>query len=373
MTAVAPFYRNRSALETFNCPYRWKRKYLDRVPDDSFAALRGRTFHAAKKYYIRLLVEHGCSDDLDLANQALDLGIAEELAPDAVIAEVTDIWRPHVEHFQLDIDHLLLVEERPQDPDGYDFRPDYVLAFGNTLEVHDDKTYYTTLSPTQAREELQPQFYLARARRIWPGFDTYRFVFHFVRFGQAVDVEFTRGELDDVDARLQQLELAIAAAIERDEFPTRRGAWCTLCHLECPDVPDLRVAPVRATSMEDARQILGELAVLTQATADRREALQAYATFYGPVHLHGLEAAVTTGTESRFPAAAVIDLLRAQAIEPADLSLSRSALRRYVETKRFAHVREPIEALATTKTAPAFRIKKAAAAERPADEGVVPV
>lgn len=369
MTMAAPFYRNRSALEAFSCPFRWKRKYLDHVPDDSFPALRGRTFHAAKKFYIQALVAHGCSDDLDLATAALEAGILEELAPADVIAEVTEIWTPHVEHFQLDIDHLLLVEERPQDPDGYDFRPDYVLAFGSTLEVHDDKTYYATLSPAQARAELQPKFYLARARRIWPGFDTYRFVFHFVRFGQAVDVEFTRAELDDVDTQLLQLEAAIAEAIRRDAFPTRRGVWCTLCHLECPDVPDVRVAPVRANSRADAERILGELAILDQAYSDRREALQAFATFYGPVHLEGLEARVDTKPETRFPATGVIDTLRRQEIDPIDLTLSRSALRRYLETQRYRHVRQELEALGRASTSPTFRIRKAAAAETPAAAG----
>lgn len=373
MSAVVPFYRNRSALETFQCPFRWKRKYLDRVPDDSFPALRGRTFHAAKKHYIQALVAHGCSDDLDLATAALDAGIAEELAPDDVIAEVTAIWQPHVEHFELDIDHLLLVEERPQDPDGYDFRPDYVLAFGNTLEVHDDKTYYATLSPAQARAELQPKFYLARARRIWPGFQVYRFVFHFVRFGQAVDVEFSAGELDDVDTQLLQLELAIATAIEQDRFPTRRGAWCTLCRLECPDVPDVRVAPVRASTLEEARQLLGELAILDQAYTARREALHAFTQFHGPVTLHGLEARIDTGTETRFPATAVIDALRAQDVDPTDLTVSRSGLRRYLDTKRFRHVREALEALGTSRPKPTFRIRKAAEAETPAAEGALTV
>ena len=77
-TVTAPFYRHRSALEQFQCPFSFQKKYLEGVADDSDPARRGRAFHAAKKHYIRLLVQHACSDDLDLAQTALRQGLRPE-------------------------------------------------------------------------------------------------------------------------------------------------------------------------------------------------------------------------------------------------------------------------------------------------------
>src|SRR6185503_10278252 len=140
MTAPARFYKHRSALEAYQCPMFFKAKYMDGLVDQSAAARRGTAFHIVMHRYVQLLVEHGCSDDLDLAKIAFREGIAASMVPESVVAEVAEIFWPFAEVYTLNVDAVLMTEEMPDDE--YRWRPDLVLADKNALEVVDWKTHW---------------------------------------------------------------------------------------------------------------------------------------------------------------------------------------------------------------------------------------
>lgn len=353
--SAIPFYRRRSALELFACPFAFKARYIDGVQDESSPARRGSAFHEVLRRYVLLLVQCQCSDDLDLAREAFRVGIAASMVPEAIIAEVDQLWWRFVPTFHLDVDSVLHVEERPDD--AYRWRPDLVRAYSDTLEITDFKTYWSVMSEAAARAAFQSRFYSARARVLWPGFAHYRFQFWFVRWGVIVAIEFEPADLDRHDEHLQLLEAGIETAIATNHFPAVPGESCSYCRLECPVASDARVHPIRVTTPTEAQQALGEYLVLKNAADARRLALEDYCRFEGPVALNGIEVAHRAEVATSFPADAVFSVFQAHGLTPS-FSISKTALKPWLTTRRYRHVVPDLEAVQQDRIGTAFRVKK---------------
>src|SRR5262249_25634976 len=149
----------RSALEAFACPRRYRALYIDGVPDQSDPARRGSAFHAAAHCYIDTLRARKQTSDLELAQAALNRGLAETITPPHLAHEVSDLFWRWAESFELDLDALLTVEGRQTDDEGYTWQPDLVYAFDDVLEIRDWKTHFQIFSESQASQEFQAQFY----------------------------------------------------------------------------------------------------------------------------------------------------------------------------------------------------------------------
>jgi hypothetical protein len=348
----------RSALESFSCPFRYRQIYVDGVPDDSDEAIRGRAFHAAARRYIHALWQTRQREDLQLAEQAFAEGMVEERTPAHLLPEVGDLfWQRWAPDFELDLDAYLSAEEQQVDSLGYTWTPDLLYAYDDLLEIPDFKTYWIGFSDAQARHELQGRFYAASARRLYPGFAKYRIRFDFVRWGFSASATFDTADLDQVDAELAITRQQIERAHAENAWPAVPGQHCGFCRLECPVVNDARLAPVRISSAEDAQRIAGQLLVLQQAATARRKALEAWCAGEGPVTIGGREWAHRPSAVTTFPIAAVMQILIDQGVTPT-FSVSKSALRTYLTTKRFAHVRPDLEALATITHGTKFTAKK---------------
>lgn len=361
-TAALPVVHRRSALEAFACPRRYKALYLDGVPDESDPARRGSAFHAAAHRYINALHTARQTSDLELAQQALTHGLAETITPPHLAHEVTDLFWRWAESFELDLDALLFAEGRQTDDEGYTWQPDLVYAFDDVLEIRDWKTHYAIFSDARAAAEFQAKFYCWQARKLWPGFSRYRIVFVFVRYGVDVAAEFDVPELEYFETSVAGIVAAMRRAGEMNDFPAIPGASCGVCTLQCDVANHPERVPLQLLSRVSAERALGVKLAMTAALRSIDQALQAYCAEHGPVETNGMEIAHRPAPSTTFPAAGVYEVLHAAEITP-KFTVSKSALRSYLTTKKFSHVRAPLEALATVTPGSRFSVKRAGYAD----------
>lgn len=348
-------YRRRSALQSFACPMYFKSAYVDGLGHDSQPSRRGTAFHLVARRYIELLIAHGCEDDLDLATRAFREGIAASMVSADIIQEVADLWWRFVPTFHLDVDTVLMHEERPDD--AYDWQPDLVRVYGDVLEITDFKTHWAILNQDAAETAFQVLMYSARARRVWPGFGTYRFSLWFVRWGAIIHVESSQADIDRHEEHLRLLEAGIATALATDTWPAVPGDTCQYCTLRCPIADNARLLPVRITSREDAERTLGEYLTLERAVKARRDALEAYAAYAAPIRVQGLEFGAKPTSRAAFPIAPVLEVFRAHGL-PATFTVSKTALKPWLEQRRYQHIAPALQQLAVTKSGTEYRVRK---------------
>lgn len=362
MTAVTTGLR-RSALEAFaSCALKFKAVYRDGLTEMQDASRRGSTFHRAAELYITALRASGDKSDVDLARQSMDEAFVELPLPAKEWADVEALWWRWVEAFELDHGAFVALEAKQVARLGLNWTPDLVYTDGpDILKLIDFKTHWAIWTEAQAVEKFQARFYLAQARRAFPGFVAYTIEFHFVRWGVVVPVTLSAAALDDVDSQVDTILAGLQRAERLNSWMPTPGAHCRGCAVACPVADEAGRQPVRVVSLEDAQQAGGELLVLEQAIAARREALREFTDAHGPVQVGGVEFAHRPVQRKTFPADAVVDLLRDAQIA-FSLSLSATALKGLLTAKKYAHIREDLTTIATVKTITEFR------ASRPQDE-----
>lgn len=353
----------RSALEAFACcPLKFKAIYLDGLTEMQDASRRGSTFHLAAELYIKSLRAAGEKADPDLARSALDEALITLPLPPAEWEDVEGLWWRWVEAFELDLNAFVALEAKQVARLGLTWTPDLVYTDGpDILKLIDFKTHWAIWTDVQAAKKFQARFYLAQARRAFPGFVAYTIEFHFVRWGVTVSVTLPAAALDDVDAQVDTILAGIQRAERSNDWQPTPGAHCRGCAVACPVAAQAHRLPLRVTTPEEAKHAAGELLVLEEAVSARREALRTFTELNGPVEIGGVEYSHRPTPRTSFPADAVVDVLRdAQIAFP--LTLSASALKGLLTAKKYAHVREDLAQLGTVKTITQFK------ASRPQDE-----
>lgn len=363
MTTTLTTGLRRSALESFACcPLKFKAVYRDGLTEMQDAARRGSTFHLAAEHYIKALRTAGEKADPDLARQALDDALTALPLPPKEWEDVEQLWWRWVEGFELDLNAFVALEAKQVARLGLTWTPDLVYTDGpDILKLIDFKTHWAIWSDSQAAQKFQARFYLAQARRAFPGFIAYTIEFHFVRWGVKVSVTLSSAALDDVDAQVDTILASIQRAERTNDWQPTPGAHCRGCAVACPVVDQALRLPLRVTNMDEAEHAAGELLALEQAVSARREALRVFSDANGPVQIGGVEFSHKPTPRKSYPADAVVDILRdGQIAYP--LTLSATSLKSLLTAKKYAHVREDLAALATVKTITEFKVS------RPKDE-----
>lgn len=355
---TTPVVHRRSALEAFACPRRYKALYIDQVPDASDPARRGSAFHAAAHRYIAALVRTKQSADFELARVALLEGMASEITPAHLVAEVTDLFWRWAEKFELDRDAFLTVETRQTDDEGYTWQPDLVYAFDEVLEIRDWKTNFQIFTETRAAEEFQALWYCWQARKLWPGFQRYRIVFVFVRYGVEVAAEFDLASIDQFEAQVEAVVASIRRAAETDMWPAVPGSSCSYCSLRCEVADHPERVPVRLVSQEQAQRALQVKLAMASTLRTIDSALSAWCAANGPLTVNGMEIAHRPTARLEFPAAGVFKVLSDNDITP-KFAIGATALKSYLTAKKYAHVRDDIAALALARLGNRFSVKRA--------------
>lgn len=357
----------RSALEAFRCPRRYKALYLDGVPDESDPARRGSAFHDAARRYTLALQRLGKTDDYELAADCLKAALAENLVPAHLVGEVTDLFWRWAESFELDLDALLVVEERQRSSEGYSWTPDLVYARGDVVDIRDYKTHFQAFSETQAQQEFQSRFYVWQARKLWPGFQRYHITFVFVRWGVEVSAEFDQADIDTFEAQVEATVAAIEHARETNTWPAIPGQQCSYCTLTCPIVEHPEKVEARLITRADAERMGAIKLALDRAAKLADEALRGWCAANGPLVVGGMEFSHRPAPTTHFAIADVMRVLDEQGITPT-FTVSKSTLRPYLETKKFAHVRPHLEPLAQVKPGTRFGARKAGAVTDEAED-----
>jgi hypothetical protein len=311
----------------------------------------------------------GEPSDFDLARQCLQDAIVAEHTPAHLIPDCEYLWQNHTERFELDIDAFLEAEQR-RTVGPFSMKADYIYVKPDALEVHDLKTYFQATTEEGAKRDLQCRMYCYLASKIWPAFDTYRFVFHFIRLNQTVRVDFKPAELDTIGRQLEALAEGIAQAHEKNEWPAMPGQQCQYCTLACPLVDDAARMPARILTAEDAAQMASNVVLLKASLAQQQRVLEQYTALNGPVVAAGHEAAHRPYERKEYPADSLIDCLRSHGELKLKLTFGASALRTYLTTKRWAWLKPELEIMSTTKVGTRFSLKKVdlAGEDEPASE-----
>lgn len=357
---------SRTALEhSQSCPYRYQQLHIVGLREHSEPAERGRVFHDAAHAYGRLLWQAKASHDYDQGRIALRTSLIRNNTPVNLHREITLLFNKWMRGFVLDLAAYLLSEELLVFK-RLRYRPDLVYAFESVLEVHDFKTWYVGMTEVQARREFQTRFYLALASVIYPGFPRYRMVYHFVRVGTSVTVDFTPPQLESVLDEIRSAVLAEHQMRERDDFPARPGQHCGFCQLECPEIDHLQRAPMRVRDEAEAKQLAGETLPLQKGLRERRKALKAWAASHGVLHVNGMDFANWRQSMQRFRLGDVLAILyKHGVVDVEDIELTRGEIDRWLDDPRIG---PELDQVGYSRDRWVFRAKKGGVMEPQEDE-----
>jgi hypothetical protein len=367
--------KSRSSLAAFGCPYRFKQIHLEGFDDEGDEARRGSAFHACSYRYISRLARARTPANADLAWEAFNEGLAVSSTPAHLMAEVERLFFNWADDFELNLNAFVAAEERLGYEaagdllDGINSQQDLVYAWqDNMIETIDWKTYYAGFSERQAREDFQARQYAWQLWKKYPGFKSYRVTFAFVRLGWSVSVAFEAKELERIERQLRAIVETINRAIAENDFPAKPGDHCGFCRLECPKLDDARRLPARILTPADAERILGETLVLSKALQARLAALSSYTAQSGAVSIAGVTAGHVSHTRASFPVDRVVEILKAAGLQPR-ISIGRTKLRSYLQTKKHAKVAAQLEPVGVYWNETRFETQRTKADEPPEKGG----
>ena len=323
----------RSAMQTAtSCLYRYRKIWLDGVPDQSDLSATGIAFHACAHKYIERLVQRELTADAEEAGLAFPEGIASALTPARLVPQVRTIYERWAERFELDLPHFLTAEEHQIGKTDQTFTPDLVYGRPHGLEIKDFKTFWHGMTEAQVKADFQARFYTFNAMRIWPGFPSYTFTQEYVRFGHSTSVQFTPDDFAAFETEVGAIMAAGQEAAARGEWPATAGPECAYCELSCPLVDHPAVVPKRFTVPEQASLVAGWILAAETQLRTAKKALKAYCSAHGAVNVKGVLFEHRPVELRSYPLEDVLRVLKARkAEEMSGLTISHSALARVMK------------------------------------------
>lgn len=330
----------RSALESVDCKWRTMSLYhpdvTKRVSDDSDYSRRGEAFHRIQKIYVRSLAAAKTGMDFDLSKEAFTQGIAEVKLIPRLIPEVRDIWDRAVQHFELDLEAYHSNEERilaiDDVPLPYLLEADLIYAHRerDELEVVDAKTYWVAFTEEHAKALLQTRYYIWCAMQSFPGFNTYRFTYAFVRLNTFVSVTFDQADFEVLDREIHALEAQRRAVYELppSQWEAVPGDVCGFCSLRCPLFTDkeANTGLIRVNDDRSFEATAGALIAFDKRRKAMVDALKRYVTVEGPRTVRGEVFSFRPIVKKLYDAASVVDRVRAKGFQP-NFTVSASGLK----------------------------------------------
>ena len=342
----------RSALEAISCPKRFYEIYerTDPIEDSSDEALRGQGFHEAAKKYIQRLASLKLTTDAEELQLALREAITELRIPAHLVKEVEALAERWALTFELDLDSYLLSEETQiLDDYGLQWTPDLVYVKGDELHQIDWKTHWAGLSDAQVKDQFQAQVYVWQAAQKWPGFESYRFTFTYPRLGYSATAVWSRAEVDELEIIVLSRIDIIDACRKAGEWKANPGSMCLYCRLDCPVKDHGSLDVSRVKNAAEASAIAGELMVFDKAAQARKNALKAWCDERGPVVCNEVEWGYSDSDVTTFPADGVLRVLSSHGIAGMDFTVTKTALRTYLSSKKYSRVGSDLREIAVKK------------------------
>lgn len=348
---------SRSALEASQCGHRYNEIYVQGRKDESEISVRGTTLHACGKRYVTRLAAAQTPMDIGESEAAFLEGCAETGVPAQLVPEVRNVWARHVEHFELNLEAYVAAEEKRVNTTAripYEFKPDleYVFYHESRVEIWDMKSYYVAFSDAVARELVQTRYYMWAAMQEYPGFQTYQMTYWFPRLNRFAVASFSHEEFGVLDQEIQAMEVSRRRRHLDNDWSALPGDVCTFCSLKCPVLDNPKTGLLRVNNLDDYKRIAGRLIVEKKWQSEAQKALKRWSTINGPVDVGGIVFAHRTGQKISYPAAAVVDEMRARGVHPV-FFVSKSSLKDHFKVTPRLEVE--LEPLAITKTTNSFK------------------
>lgn len=323
----------RSQHETGHCPFREDALYNRGLRDESEFSIRGTVYHHVMKLYIKRLVAAQVPMDFEEANQAFHQGVAESKCPPQLVSEVREIFDRAVQHFELDLDSFLEVEDHRvcYTKDGIPFwiRADFALGHVQRQEIEgvDHKTFHVALTDAQARDLYQTRYTIWALMQIYDGWASYRMTYLFPRLNKSASWVFYKEDFDMLDREVRAEEAARRQRYADNDWPAIPGDQCAFCSLACPVMDDEDRANVRVNSPESFARAAGWLIVDEKRQSAIKKSLKAYANANGPQNINGEIFGFRATVSKSYDAAAVVDMVRASTEIAPVFVVSLSALK----------------------------------------------
>jgi hypothetical protein len=293
---------------------------------------------------------HKQTSDLELAQHALTRGIAEihHAAPPGARG-VSDLFWRFAESFELDLDALLVVEGNDSGTtEGYTWHAGPGLRPRRRSRDPGLQDPLRRSSRTPARPRSSRPSSTA-GRPASSGRASRATASSSCSSATAIDVaaEFDVPELEYFETSVHGIVGAIRHAAETNDFPAIPGASCSYCTLTCDVAEHPERVPLRLLSRVSAERALGVKLAMTAALRNVDAALQRllhWSTGRSPATAWRSRTGPPRSWSSR-PRACYRVLQDGRH----SAAVHRQQDRRcgpYLTTKKFSHVREPLEALA---------------------------
>lgn len=368
MTETTLTLYRRSELEEVNhgCLHRVNMVWNLGVPDESDIARLGIAFHRVNHAYIQKLVEWDVEADSELAQRAFTEGVALAQTPTWLLPELREVWERHAERFELNTKTFVAAEERETSGQRV-FTPDLVTAEPriNELEIHDFKSgWQPPLSEDEVRGLYQARAYTLFAKDRWPGFSSYRFTIHAVRFNVGTSVQFSDAELDQIEREVKADIATIEHAKLTNHWPAVAGPSCRFCTLACPLMDETpALMPKRLLEPAQAQKLAGWVLAADGMVKQAKSALKAYVSAHGAVGANGVMFDNRPYEERKYAIDVVLEVLRLNNIsgvfedpKQQDLTISHSALKKIF--KLYPSVEQDLSTRVQTKTKYRFSAKQ---------------
>jgi hypothetical protein len=224
------------------------------------------------------------------------------------------------------------------------------------------------MSEVELKMDYQARSYMRFAKDRWPGFSSYRFSLHAVRFAAQVSVTFNDEELDQIEREILADIAVYEEAKRTDNWPAIPGPACRFCSLRCPLLDNLpTLMPKRLTSVEQAQKLAGFILAAEGIVKAAKKTLKEHVSANGPISVNGVVWANRKSEQRIYPLMAVLEVLKlnnlAGVFEDSKqdaLTVSHSALAKLF--KQHPVLEEQLSAYMTAK--PIFRFS----ARQPGDE-----
>lgn len=280
-----------SRLDLYNsCPLAYKRRYIEKRPEQRSAALLiGSAFHAAAAAYVGHLVGNRLSTDITYdalpeARAAME-GEGKVLTPDEW-AEVAELAAHFADSFMLEPERYI-EHEKMQKINCLDYTwwgvMDLLETYTpDTCLITDFKSDRALRSQADVERDFQLRVYAWMAHVLYH-YDKVIARLWFARFGVVREVEFG---LDEIEQAGQEIAAAVAAIEADHAFTPTPGSHCSWCSWS-EDCPAISSEPLLARSLPEAHRLAGEVLVLEKQIDERKKLLNKWCALNGPLEING--------------------------------------------------------------------------------------
>lgn len=297
-----------SKIQAADCPFYFRQQYLEgdvSIQDDALTPVNllfGRMAHLIVEKYVKFLLEHKLSSDMEIFNQIFGACWNTNIyIPESMYDELYEMLLLFAEGFAIDPQkvwgaEIAIALDRELNRVEWDAPERWLRVKLDRVDIHtetstavitDYKTAFYIPPVSALSKSLQGTIYPFAMYQLNKLLQHYQVVFHYIRWNKKQTVNFhVQGaiplaedsvlfEPERIEARLrtftERMEKKIANP--KAEWPAITGSLCPICRYECPLI-EKGITPLRrqAQAVDAAMQI----EAITKKLASLKDNLKAF-------------------------------------------------------------------------------------------------